>query len=189
VSENYALQSLGVRLFVAAQLPDDVVSALSAWCPRVAGLRSVAPESLHLTLAFLGSRTEAEAAAAAAVVRTVAAPADGLSLGSARWLPAARRPRVLAVSVEDPTGALGALRRSLVDGLGAAMGFEPDRRAFLAHVTVARVRSGTRVRGVALDGVPDAGTFPATALSLMRSHLSSSPRAPARYEALETVAL
>jgi 2'-5' RNA ligase len=53
-----------VRLFVAAELPEPVVSALVGWRPALAALRPVAPEALHLTLAFLGERSAREASAA-----------------------------------------------------------------------------------------------------------------------------
>jgi len=49
------------RLFVALELPEDVRVALVAWRPRDGGLRPVAAESLHVTLAFLGWREAADA--------------------------------------------------------------------------------------------------------------------------------
>jgi 2'-5' RNA ligase len=205
-----------VRLFVAAELPEPVVSVLAAWRPVLEGVQAVAPQSLHLTLAFLGERSAAEASAAGAVVRAVAAPVDGLMLGAARWLPA-RRPRVLAVEVADPSGGLAALQAAVVAGLGEAIGFAPERRRFLAHVTVGRVRRGDMGRvgvrargapaapsagdvpaapGVARPAAPSAGALPAapgvapfalTALTLMRSKLGGGR--PARYEPVERVAL
>ncbi len=148
-----------MRLFISAQLPASVVDALIAWCPQQDNLRAVAPASLHVTLAFLGERCEAQAAAAAGVVRAVAAPVEGLSLGAARWLPP-RRPRVLAVEVHDPCGGLAALQRAVVEGLAGAIGFVPERRRFLPHVTVARVsrrgggacRAGAACAGRAVRG-------------------------------------
>ena len=47
-----------MRVFVAAELPAHVVSALVAWCPRTDALRPVASESVHLTLAFNPSPLE-----------------------------------------------------------------------------------------------------------------------------------
>jgi 2'-5' RNA ligase len=177
-----------VRLFVAAELPPSVVGALVAWRPALDGVRPVAAESLHLTLAFLGERTQEEAMAAAGVVRSVAAPVDGLVLGSGRWLPP-RRPRVLAVEVGDPSGGLAAVQAAVVRGLGEAIGFRDERRAFFAHVTVARVRSGARVPDGALPGLAERDPFALAALTLMRSRLNRSPPAPARYEPVERVAL
>jgi 2'-5' RNA ligase len=180
-----------VRLFVAAELPPPVVAALTGWRPALDAVRPVAPESLHLTLAFLGERSAAEASAAAEVVRSVAAPVGQLALGAARWLPP-RRPRVLAVEVEDGGGGLGALQAAVVAGLEEAIGFVPERRRFLAHVTVGRVRSGGGAAarpgsGGDLPAVPRGAPFALAALTLMRSRLGG--QRPARYEPVERVAL
>jgi 2'-5' RNA ligase len=176
-----------VRLFVAAELPEPVVGALVGWFPALDGVRPVAPESLHLTLAFLGERSGAEASAAAAVVRSVATPVDGLTLGAARWLPR-RRPRVLAVEIEDRGGGLAALQAAVVAGLQAAIGFAPERRRFLAHVTVGRVRSrGAPPPAGDLPAVESGAPFALAALTLMRSRLGGGR--PARYEPVERVAL
>jgi 2'-5' RNA ligase len=180
-----------VRLFVAAELPPPVVAALVGWRPALDAVRPVAPEALHLTLAFLGERSVAEASAAAGVVRSVAAPVEGLALGAARWLPR-RRPRVLAVEVEDGGGGLGALQAAVVAGLEEAIGFVPERRRFLAHVTVGRVRSGGGAAarpgsGGDLPAVPRGAPFALAALTLMRSRLGG--QRPARYEPVERVAL
>lgn len=175
---------MSLRLFVAAELPDDVVDALVAWRPRADALRPVAREALHLTLAFLGWREESDARAVAAALRPLERPVGALSLAAARWLPP-RRPRVLAVDVADGRGELAALQAAVVGALAEAVGFVPERRPFLAHVTVARVRSGAPAPRAELPDPPDLG-FAASALTLFRSHLGS---AGARYEPLAQVAL
>jgi RNA 2',3'-cyclic 3'-phosphodiesterase len=169
-----------VRLFVAAELPAPAVEALVAWRPSRDGLRPVARESLHVTLAFLGSRAEEVVPLVGGVLERVARPVGGLSLVGARWLPP-RRPRVLAVELGD---ALDALQADLVAGLAEAIGFVPERRRFLAHVTVARVRDARSLPEPA--ELPDIGAFAATALTLFRSHLS--PKG-ARYEGVASVSL
>jgi 2'-5' RNA ligase len=185
-----------VRCFVAAELPDDVRGALAAWTPHDDALRPVDPAGLHVTLAFLGERPDEEAASAGAALAPLARPVGALSLGEALWLPR-RRPRVLSLGVADGDGALGALQAAVVEALRVAIGFEPEGRAFLPHVTVARVRGGGGGRGGGRGGVPrrllDAppapppvGTFAAPAVTLMRSRLS--PRG-ARYEPVARVEL
>src|SRR4051794_19035319 len=144
----------------------------------------VAPEALHVTLAFLGWRDESDVDVVATAVRAAARPVVALSVGAALWLPR-RRPRVLAVELEDGDGTLAAVQGDVVRGLVDAVGFEPERRAFLPHVTVARVRSGDH--GLPeLSPPPALGAFAARAVTLFRSHLSPQG---ARYEPLAQVSL
>jgi 2'-5' RNA ligase len=173
-----------LRLFVAAELPGEAVDALVGWRPRADGLRPVAPEALHVTLAFLGAREEDEVATIAPMLDAAARPVRALSLGAPLWLPK-RRPRVLAVDLGDADGALAALRADVVERLQAGIGFEPERRGFLAHVTVARVRAGTRELP-AVEPPEPLGLFAASAVTLFQSRLH--PRG-ARYEALARATL
>ena len=172
-----------IRLFVAAELPRPAVEALVDWRPRHDALRLIAPEALHVTLAFLGWREEEDVTAITAVVEGAARPVTQLSLGEAVWLPR-RRPRVLAVELGDADDALAAVQGEVSRGLQDGIGWTPERRPFLAHVTVARVRARGRL--------PDAGTppglgpFAAQALTLFQSHLSPGG---ARYEPLARASL
>jgi 2'-5' RNA ligase len=158
-----------VRLFVALELPAEVRTALVGWTREHVGgtaqLRPVGPESVHVTLCFLGSRPVAEVEEIAAACRDAVAglPAPELALGDALWLPP-RRPRVLSVE----------------------LGFyEPERRPFRAHVTVARVHREARLRPQELPA-PQAMDFTGTTVTLFRSQLG---KGPARYEALASVTL
>jgi len=180
---------VSARLFVALELPADVRAQLAEFGRAAAGddnaLRPVAEEALHLTLAFLGHRALDEVDPAREAVRGVARVAPQLALGGALWL-APRRPHVLTVALQDADGTLAALHADVVERLAGVLPWEPDKRAFRAHVTVARVRSGWRPRVGDRADAPQA-TFAAPAVVLFRSHLGG--RNPARYEALERVAL
>jgi 2'-5' RNA ligase len=92
---------------------------------------------------------------------------------------------VLALEIQDELGELGRVQADLSAALAAAGLFEPESRPFLPHVTVARVRSGARVRARELEA-PSCGEFDAESLTLYRSHLG---RGPARYEALQRIEL
>jgi 2'-5' RNA ligase len=175
------------RLFVALELPAAVRADLAAFGHAAAdaddALRPVSDEALHATLAFLGHRDPDDVPLAATAVREVPDAAPPLALGDALWL-APRRPHVLTVALADLDGALGDLRARLVDRLAGALDWEPERRAFRPHVTVARVRRGGRPHRRLPD--PPRATFAGEAVTLFRSHLG---RGPARYESLERVAL
>jgi 2'-5' RNA ligase len=178
-----------MRLFVALDLPEQVRAALAEWGAQAvdrAGdvLRAVPPENLHLTLAFLGAREEAQAEAIGAIVTTSAGNTCNLSLGAPLWLPP-RRPGVLTVEVSDATGALAGLHASVIAAVHAGTEITPEARPFRPHITVARVRRGARISPQHLQKPPSAA-FNATALTLYRSIMS--PKG-ARYEPLARRAL
>jgi RNA 2',3'-cyclic 3'-phosphodiesterase len=182
------------RLFVALTLPAEVRAALSDWAAAQAAaepgpLRVLATDSLHVTLCFLGARPVAEVGEIAAACLAVAGSgAVTLRLGEPLWLPP-RRPGVLAVSLLDRDCALARVQATLAEALAAGGFYRPERRAYLGHVTVARVRRGARVGASlppALFGLASTGGFEADKVELMRSELS---RAGARYESLAGVKL
>jgi RNA 2',3'-cyclic 3'-phosphodiesterase len=177
------------RLFVALELPSAVRTALVDWRSGVMRdrneLRPVASEALHVTLCFLGWRSGFEIDAVASACSVVAGlPAAELVIGDAVWLPP-RRPRVLAVSLSDPGGALAAVQSALSRSLHDGGWYQPESRPFLAHVTVARVPKGARVRRVALDAPAQVPVVGST-VTLFRSRLGAGG---ARYEALASVSL
>ena len=177
-----------LRLFVALDVPDEVRESLAQWCERVApdGVRRVPAENLHVTLAFLGSRSLDDADVVAGLLGRVAAAhplATVLRTAGALWLPP-RRPGVLAVAL-GASEELAALHAGVVTALAGAIGFEPERRAFRPHVTVGRVARGARVRVRSPDPPPTL-RFAPQALTLYRSQTTG---AGARYTALARAAL
>jgi RNA 2',3'-cyclic 3'-phosphodiesterase len=193
-----------VRLFVALELPEVVRAVLSSWRDEVVGpggpLRPVANEALHVTLCFLGWRGEHEIETITGACRVVAGePAPALSLGAPLWLPR-RRPRVLALELEDSGAGLARVQSALSHALSAGGWYEPENRPHLAHVTVARVKAGGAQRPAGRGQVParQAGerlpelpapprlNFHASRVVLYRSRLSHTG---ARYEPLSIVQL
>jgi 2'-5' RNA ligase len=178
---------VAARLFVALDLPGAVVEALVAWrAPLLRGrddLRAIAPEALHVTLCFLGTQPEEAIAPLAALTGSCAAGiggVPGLALGEALWLPR-RRPRVLAVALDDRHGQLGALQEQVVERLVADGWHDAEARPYLPHVTVARVRGRDPLLPGGVLPAPPAVVFDGIALTLYRSHLQPDG---ARYEPL-----
>lgn len=191
------------RLFVAADPPAPVREQLAGWARTAAAgvqaagigrpLRLLDPEGLHLTLCFLGSRPVGEIAAISSTLGVCATYAGELSLGAPLWLPSSR-PRSLAVAVHDELGGLAQLHAAVSEAVRDATAWEPERRRFRAHITVAR-RSGRVERRVrARDPVPAGLELPATpalrfaaeSLTLYRSWLSPQG---ASYEVVSRCAL
>ena len=168
-----------MRLFVALELPGSVVEALAGWARAAErpGLRLLPPESLHVTLAFLGERPDEEADDIGAAVQACAAPVPGLRLSDPAWL---GRGSALSLDLEDDAGACAAVQSCVSDALSALGAYTPELRPFRPHVTVARVRRGARVSRKLPPG-PAPSAFAGTALTLFQSLLS--PKG-ARYRAL-----
>jgi RNA 2',3'-cyclic 3'-phosphodiesterase len=174
---------MSARLFIALQLGDEQRRLLVQWAREAVGpdrgMRVVAAENVHLTLAFLGHRSPDEIGPLSDLVESFEdRSAPDLRTGGALWL-SPRKPHVLTVEVHDDSGALGALHSDLWDELQLA-GYEREHRRFRPHLTVARVRHGWTAPGGPLPPTP-ALDLDVLGLALMRSWLGGGP---ARYEAL-----
>jgi RNA 2',3'-cyclic 3'-phosphodiesterase len=139
------LKSPRPRLFVALDLPDALREGIVAWGRtelRDPALRVVAPESLHITLAFLGYLPEKEIGSLAQIVEAIDSPSPTIELGDPIAKPTLERARIIALPVVSP-GTV-ALQAELEEKLVAAKLFKPEKRPFWPHVTVARVKSAGR---------------------------------------------
>lgn len=135
------LKSPRARLFVALELPAEVRSAIVAWGREALSdpaLRLLAPESLHITLAFLGYLPEREIPRLAEIVEASRGPAARIELRDPLGRPPGSRPRLFALPAES-AGAIS-LQAGLEERLVAARLYKPEKRPFWPHVTVARVR-------------------------------------------------
>lgn len=129
------------RLFVALDLPDELREGIAEWGREALvdpALRPVAPELLHITLAFLGNRPEVEIEEIATVVREAVGPAPWVEVLDPEQRPLRGRARVYALPVLSP--GTEALQAGLEQGLVEGGFFEPEKRSFWPHLTVARVR-------------------------------------------------
>ena len=170
-----------LRLFLALQLPDDVVASIAEWqaaAGAATARRLVPPENLHVTLAFLGSRPAGELPAILRVLgeaaRDAAAPASRSSaIASARASACSCSTTDRATAARLAGAAERARRRSASTG---------GDRDWLPHVTVLRFRERPRLR----PPLPELGTFAPSECGCL-----PIPSAPVRgrYEVLESFPL
>lgn len=169
------------RIFCAVELPGEVKSRVAE---RIKRLRSEfpharasweKPEKLHVTLKFLGeiepSRTK-DLSGAASLSASRVGPFQ-LTIADAGAFPPHGQPRVLWLGVEDASGRLTALQRSLEDACAAA-GFPREQRPFKPHLTLARLRSPRGARELAAAHRAsqfEPQTFSVSELVVMRSEL------------------
>jgi len=136
-----------IRAFVAIELDDALKAALQRVQARFkrdarsqAG-RWVSPDSIHLTLQFLGDvPTQRVDEIAQAIARGCAGVEPfSIHLAQPGFFPNARNLRVVWVGVEGDMSALLRLQgavQSEIEGIG----FTPEKRGFQPHLTLARVR-------------------------------------------------
>jgi RNA 2',3'-cyclic 3'-phosphodiesterase len=139
------LKSPRARLFVALDLPDAVRAGITYWARKSlidAALRPVRPESLHITLAFLGWLPEKEISRLSEIVEASGGEAPSIQLSGPVQRPERGRARLFALAAESPATIV--LQAKLQTNLVAARLYEPEKRPFWPHVTVARVRREKR---------------------------------------------
>jgi 2'-5' RNA ligase len=150
-------------------------------------LRPVVEEALHVTLAFIGYRPEKEVVAIAeamsgAVQEKGRSPL--LAAGEVKPIPP-RRPRLFALDLDDVEGVCGRLQQAVSDTLEAERFYEPEKRPFWPHVTLARVKRNQRAEPLPADP-PPLEPFHAPQVTLYRSILRPQG---AKYEPLAVARL
>jgi 2'-5' RNA ligase len=180
------------RCFVAAPisgpLRTELASALVAWRSRddLAAMRWSAPESWHLTFAFLGSIDAAGVARAREAIIHVCpkhAPMR-ISTGGLGAFPNPRRARVAWYGVDASDARLMDLAADLARALGAEVA-----APFRPHLTLARARSvPVDLRAWLADAASSApsAVLQVDHVELLRSHLGGGPP---RYERLMSMML
>ena len=130
------------RLFVACDLPPDVLDAVTAWQAE-----ALAPHkdvrvvgSLHITLVFLGDVPGAAVGDVAAALEPVAFHPFEVGLEAPLFLPERGTKHVVALHLTDPSGRLATLQSDASHALQNAGLYKPSKRPWLGHVTVARFR-------------------------------------------------
>lgn len=174
------------RLFVALRPPPEVRSALLDLMGGVHGARWQDEDQLHLTLRFIGQvdrRTAEDAAAALASIHS--APLD-LRLAGCGMFETRGRPNALWAGVA-PREPLAALHRK-VDAALVRAGLPPEGRAYLPHITLARLpgSAGPVDRFLAEHAALASSPFRVAHMTLYESHLGQGG---ASYEPVERYAL
>jgi RNA 2',3'-cyclic 3'-phosphodiesterase len=184
-----------MRLFIGIEPDDDVKARVAAIADALRGklgrrvaARWIAPQNLHITLWFIGEVADDRAAAITEAVRApFPIPDFDLEIRDLGAFPPHGAPRVLWIGVARGQDSMIALYAELARRL-QPLGFEPERRAYSAHLTIARVKECRfrDVRTVLRDLDADAGGCRVSHVTMFRSRLS--PKGAA-YEPLLRVPL
>lgn len=165
-----------MRLFFCVELGDEVKTALAEVakrCQKIFGQGSwVAPENYHLTLRFLGEVDEEKLPSLLAVGEKVAQKSGpfSLALTTLGGFPHPRQARVLWVGPNAESPKFRELARRVEEALGK-LGFPPEKRKALPHVTLARFKVPKDLRDAIVKETPVVPVVQVASLTLMRSEL------------------
>jgi RNA 2',3'-cyclic 3'-phosphodiesterase len=142
-----------MRLFIGveldAQCRDAAIATANELRSQLGGGASwkwVSSENMHVTVRFIGHvPNERVAEVLAAIAPPLLVEPFDLLLGGLGVFPPAGPPRVLWIGLDHGLESLRAMHAEFNRRL-ADLGFEPESRAFSAHVTLARARDA-RSRG------------------------------------------
>ncbi len=192
-----------MRLFVAADIDDEIRRRIAMFADGVRGFapdaRWVGPETLHVTLKFIGEYPESDLGQLKQALREDRGSPSQIAFRGYGFFPTSKAARVFWVGMEADAN-LGLLATA-VDKATASLGVAPEERAFKPHLTLARAgsgrpqwKAGDRPSGIfrrlqeklAALPAPEFGTMTAHEFFLYESKLSPSG---ARYTKLERFAL
>ncbi|MGA8500492.1 MAG: RNA 2',3'-cyclic phosphodiesterase [Candidatus Sulfotelmatobacter sp.] len=129
-----------MRLFVAVDIDDAIRERITRFLEGVRGFaeeaRWVRPESLHVTLKFIGEKSEEEVEKIKRVLETVEAGWFEMSIRGYGFFPSVRAPRVFWVGIEG--GPKLTSLAATVDEKLAGLDIPKEEHAFTPHLTLAR---------------------------------------------------
>jgi RNA 2',3'-cyclic 3'-phosphodiesterase len=129
-----------VRLFIALDIEDQIRERIARFMDGVRGFapdaRWVRPESMHVTLKFIGEKPDQEVENMKRVLTEVRAVKFALAFRGYGFFPTPKSARVFWVGIE--AGEELPKLVAAIDESTAALGIAKDERAFSPHLTLAR---------------------------------------------------
>jgi 2'-5' RNA ligase len=174
------------RLFVAIRPPEPIRARLLGLMGGVSGARWQSDAQLHLTLRFIGEVDRHAAQDIDAALAAIHQPRFEIALSGAGAFERRGVPAALWAGV-TPHEALKALHKK-IDQATVRAGLEPERRAYVPHITLARLKPGA---GTIRDFLAGAGGVSSASFEVRQFALYESRLTPegAVYTPLETYPL
>jgi 2'-5' RNA ligase len=134
-----------MRLFVAVDIDAAIRRRIARFLDGVRGFapdaRWAKPESLHVTLKFIGEKSEDDGEKIKQALQTIAVDPFEISFRGYGFFPGARSARVFWVGIE--AGSKLSALAGLVDGTLASLDIAKEEHAFSPHLTLARAGRGS----------------------------------------------
>ena len=135
-----------MRIFVGIDIDPEVRTRISRFLDGIQGFASearwVRPESLHVTLKFIGEQKPEQVDAITERLRRVTAVAFEIRLEGYGFFPTAKAPRVFWIGIH--AGPQLAQLAENVDLVLAELGIPREDRAYSPHLTLARAGGGRK---------------------------------------------
>ncbi len=170
-----------MRCFIAINLEKklraDICRATEPLRKTGADVKWIDQENLHITLKFLGKTTEERAYDLINVMgsKSLSHNAFEINLHGIGAFPDWRRPRVIWIGIVAPERLIRLHEN--VEEIAATLGYNRDKRAFLSHLTIGRVRSFNKIdslmRAAGELKQKNFGNIRAGRISLMKSELKT----------------
>ncbi len=134
-----------MRLFIALDIDDAIRTHISRFIDGVSGFapeaRWVKPESLHVTLKFIGEQPEPIVEQIKNALSAVKAAPMPIRFQGYGFFPTAKSPRVFWIGME--AGPELAVLAAAIDETTATLGIPKEDRAYSPHLTLARGSGGS----------------------------------------------
>ncbi|PYV82232.1 MAG: RNA 2',3'-cyclic phosphodiesterase [Acidobacteria bacterium] len=134
-----------MRLFVALDIEGKIRAGIHGFMQEMAPLapnvRWVNPESLHVTLKFMGEQPEPKVKEIESALTSICASPFQLGFHGSGFFPTPRSARVFWIGIES--GPELAQLAGAIDAALSQLGIEKEKRAFSAHLTLARAKGGS----------------------------------------------
>ncbi len=182
------------RIFIAINLPENIKSRISNIQEEWPTLpcRWVNRENLHITLAFLGNRNNQELEKVLEISKEIATASEPflISFSKVCYGPGAKIPPRLVWIEGEKSQAFHQLKTNMGNLLSEGIGFWPDRKKSLPHITIARVKTWNW-RQLEPDDRPDIDSqvsieVPVNSIEVMKSYLKKTGP---EYQILQTFKL
>ena len=136
-----------MRTFVAVELDDDcrdkLVRAIGDLKRAASGVRWVKPDSLHVTLKFIGEMKPTDLPVAIDCLQEAARAVEPftMSVAGLSGFPPRGTPRVVHVHADGPGDVFERMHKAVEQGLAEELGVSPENRKYIPHITLGRVKN------------------------------------------------
>ena len=134
-----------MRLFLALDIPDAIRERIARFIEGVSGFapdaRWAKPESLHVTLKFIGEQPDSAVEQIKQALSTIEPSSPEIHFRGYGFFPTAKSPRVFWIGLQ--AGPQLVSLAAQIDDKMASLGIPKEDRAFSPHLTLARSAGGS----------------------------------------------